>query len=127
MKPKWGCAAAWHGVLAKLAHASYLGWRRELMDPQIAGGHEAMGLSADGGLFYGGAMVAQQVTSAAVWGETAAGPSYLLYTTKDNFLHTFALADLASNSQDRLQQSGARSVRSVRFLCCYAISVRARL
>lgn len=57
-----------------------------------------VGLSADGKLYLGSKLVASSVTSAIVKDASNGEAAYLLYTTKDNFLHTKPLQDLLSGA-----------------------------
>ena len=55
----------------------------------------AVGLSGSGQLYLGSTLVASGVTSAAVRAALSAdSPDYLIYTTKDHFLHTRPFLEL---------------------------------
>lgn len=60
------------------------------------GSPPAVGLTLDGEVYWGELLVAKNVASIATRQGTAPNPDYLLYTTRDRFLHTRAFADLAS-------------------------------
>lgn len=55
----------------------------------------AVGLSEDGHLYFGSKLVADSVTSATVRHASNGKPAYLLYTTRDNFLHTKPVMELS--------------------------------
>lgn len=55
----------------------------------------AVGLSESGQLYLGSKLVASNVTSAVVrHASLASSPDYLIYTTKDDFIHTRPLLEL---------------------------------
>ena len=65
----------------------------------------AVGLSEDGQLFLGSKPVAVSVTSAIVRHASTDKPAYLLYTTKDNFLHTKPLLELLSGASMQIPEA----------------------
>jgi hypothetical protein len=55
----------------------------------------AVGLSDSGELYLGSKLVASNVTSSAVrHGSLVSSPDYLIYTTKDDFIHTRPFLEL---------------------------------
>ena len=54
----------------------------------------AVGISSSGSLYLGSRLVATSVTSAIVRDASGQNPVYLLYTTKDQFLHTRPVLEL---------------------------------
>ena len=65
----------------------------------------AVGLSEDGQLFLGSKLVAASVTSAIVRDAGNDKPVYLLYTTRDNFLHTKPLLELLSGASIQISEA----------------------
>lgn len=60
----------------------------------------AVGLSAEGKLYLGSQVIAQSVTSAFVRHAGEGNPTYLLYTSEDNFLHTRPFLDLILDEKE---------------------------
>ncbi len=65
----------------------------------------AVGLSADGHLHLGSKLVAASVTSAFVREASHDKPVYLLYTTRDNFLHTKPFLELLAGPSSQTLQA----------------------
>ena len=61
----------------------------------------AFGISADGGLFLGNKLIASLVTSITLRQASVGSPAYLLYTTRDNFLHTKPLLELLQGNDSQ--------------------------